>query len=366
MLALTVSLQKSARQRWGTLGSCSLFCVGHADESALREGNIEKRGGGGECESDAEQMEHEEWRHRPEEVDWRERGEEAAEFDAESAVVEPDGREQIEARGDGKHGGEQDGGLEQGRGAGRCYGGGNDLTNAVKLVQRGQIKNQVHDLDEREKESRGAARRGRELVERFRGECVGVRLSCLRDLNGSGADCFHVGYETVSTFGNSFNELRVGSGVAEDFADLVDGGIERVVEVNEGVGGPECGAQFFAANQFSGALQEEGEDLKRLFLQSQFHAAFAQLELAQVGFEWAEAECGRDLRGWQGEILTSGVNSYRRGREGRRGNGKQEQNQDLEPQRTQRGTKDHKENRCKSQNGNGSYRAISIERHAYC
>jgi hypothetical protein len=58
----------------------------------------------------------------------------------------------------------------------------------------------------------------------------------------------HRSDETVSAAGEGFDVARAGSGVSESFAHLVDRGVQAVVEVDEGVGGPEFLLQFFAGD----------------------------------------------------------------------------------------------------------------------
>ena len=43
--------------------------------------------------------------------------------------------------------------------------------------------------------------------------------------------------------------------ISESFAHLVDGGVQAVVEVDEGIGGPEFLLQLFACDEIAGALQ---------------------------------------------------------------------------------------------------------------
>jgi hypothetical protein len=52
--------------------------------------------------------------------------------------------------------------------------------------------------------------------------------------------------------------------VPKGFADAVHGGIQAVLEVSEGVGGPEFLLQLFAGDQFSGAKEQGLEDLEGL------------------------------------------------------------------------------------------------------
>ena len=44
--------------------------------------------------------------------------------------------------------------------------------------------------------------------------------------------------EAVAAAGQGFDVAGAGGGIAEGLANFVDGGVEAVVEVDEGVGGP--------------------------------------------------------------------------------------------------------------------------------
>jgi hypothetical protein len=61
----------------------------------------------------------------------------------------------------------------------------------------------------------------------------------------------------VTAAGESFDEARTFRRVAQYFADFVDGGVEVVIDVDEGVG-PEAFLQFFAAEDIAGAFEQDG------------------------------------------------------------------------------------------------------------
>ena len=54
--------------------------------------------------------------------------------------------------------------------------------------------------------------------------------------------------------------------VAEGHAQLADGGVEADIEINEGIGWPECTVQFFPGDEVSGMLEQQREDAARLLL----------------------------------------------------------------------------------------------------
>jgi hypothetical protein len=63
-----------------------------------------------------------------------------------------------------------------------------------------------------------------------------------------------------------------------------------VVELHKGVLGPQLFPEFFASDNFTGALGEQGEDLEGLLLKLDARAAFAQLAGGEVQLEDAEAD----------------------------------------------------------------------------
>src|SRR5579863_4403702 len=118
-----------------------------------------------------------------------------------------------------------------------------------------------------------------------------------------GDDCVFLdwGDEAVSAAGEGFDIAGARSGIPESFADLVYGGVEAVIEIDEGIGGPEFLADFFAGDDVAWALEEQGQDLKGLVLQAELRPVLAQLAGGQVKFEDAEADdsgtvCFRKIR----------------------------------------------------------------------
>jgi len=74
--------------------------------------------------------------------------------------------------------------------------------------------------------------------------------------------------------------LRILGGVVQNLADAVDGAVQVVVEVDEGVG-PEALLEFFASDDLAGALQQNGEYLEGLTGELEFDAIFAQFSCFQ-------------------------------------------------------------------------------------
>jgi hypothetical protein len=58
--------------------------------------------------------------------------------------------------------------------------------------------------------------------------------------------------ETIATPGESFDETGIVGGIAERVSETLDGGIEAMIEVDEGFGRPELALQFFAGDKLAG------------------------------------------------------------------------------------------------------------------
>src|SRR5258708_9601395 len=95
----------------------------------------------------------------------------------------------------------------------------------------------------------------------------------------------HSANETISSAGNGLDKSGTTRRITQDFANLVDRGIQAVVEVNEGVGGPELVAQFFSGNDDAWTFEEECQKRKRLGLQADTRSLLAKFSGFQVGFK---------------------------------------------------------------------------------
>ncbi len=104
--------------------------------------------------------------------------------------------------------------------------------------------------------------------------------------DGDGSD------ESVTAAGEGLDEARILGGVAEGFAQFIDGGAEAVVEVDDGVVAPELELNFFAGDDFGGALKEANEEAEGLGLEANADAGFAQFSRFSVGFKKSEAKTG--------------------------------------------------------------------------
>jgi len=65
------------------------------------------------------------------------------------------------------------------------------------------------------------------------------------------------GNEGVALAGNGFDEGRLVGRIAEDLAQLVNGGVDVGVKVDVDVGGPQAFAKRFAGDNFAGFLDQD-------------------------------------------------------------------------------------------------------------
>ena len=81
-----------------------------------------------------------------------------------------------------------------------------------------------------------------------------VRRGCMQDIYRRD--------EAIASFGECLDKAGTVGGVAEGFADLVDGGAEGVVEVNDRVTTPETQLELLPGDDLAGVLEERGENFK--------------------------------------------------------------------------------------------------------
>src|ERR1700730_2041249 len=87
----------------------------------------------------------------------------------------------------------------------------------------------------------------------------------------------HRCYEAISAPRKGLDIARTGGRIAQDLAQFINGGVQAVVEIHEGIGGPELLAQLFARDDISGALKQQGEYLERLLLQAELFSTPAPI-----------------------------------------------------------------------------------------
>ena len=95
--------------------------------------------------------------------------------------------------------------------------------------------------------------------------------------------------ETVAALGDRFDVDGSIGEVAEGVAELHHRGVEAVVEIDEGVGGPENAAEVFAADELAGVLEKINKRTEGLLANPDRDAIAAQLGIAGIDLEDAEA-----------------------------------------------------------------------------
>jgi|SRR6516225_10127189 hypothetical protein len=93
------------------------------------------------------------------------------------------------------------------------------------------------------------------------------------------------------------------SRVTQYVPKLANRGVQAIVKVDERVVRPQLVPQFITADQFSGTLHEQGEDLKGLDLKSDLLPVFEELTGPQIDHEIPEACQQRSGRGGHPETL---------------------------------------------------------------
>jgi hypothetical protein len=96
--------------------------------------------------------------------------------------------------------------------------------------------------------------------------------------------------QAITTAREGFNKTGVFGGITEGIAQALDGGVQAMIEIYKRVGGPKPAAQFLPRNDFTGTLEEHGQNPERLLLKPDFDAIAAKLTGAKVGFKGSEAD----------------------------------------------------------------------------
>jgi uncharacterized protein (DUF1786 family) len=109
----------------------------------------------------------------------------------------------------------------------------------------------------------------------------------------------HWSDKAISAAGQGFDVARTRSRVAQSLAQLIDGGVQAVVEIDEGIGGPELLAHLLARNHIAGTLEKQGQHLQRLILKAKLGAVFAQLARGEIKLEEAKAHDSARPIAWE-------------------------------------------------------------------
>ena len=77
--------------------------------------------------------------------------------------------------------------------------------------------------------------------------------------------------------------------VSQRLSNLLDGFVKALIELDEGIRGPERLLQLFARDHFTRSVEQQGQNLKRLILEHHLPAPLVQLRCRKIDFEQAEA-----------------------------------------------------------------------------
>ncbi len=237
-------------------------------------------------------MQEQERGERPELVGEKQERPEFEEAGSDAGWVEDGGGEDEGADGDEQGSGDEQAG-ERGGGARKD---GEELADFGQVGERADVEADVHELEEDEEGADGARSGGWEFLRGGEeGHGCGFRFGCGGwTLVGGGCggvlcEVLDGGDEAVAAAGEGFDEARVARLIAQGFADAVDGGVDAVVEVDEGAVGPEGAGYFIAGEDFVGSLEQHQQDLEGLDVELDADALLAQLAGGGVGLEDAEA-----------------------------------------------------------------------------
>ena len=103
------------------------------------------------------------------------------------------------------------------------------------------------------------------------------------------ASAVHGSDKAISAPRQSLDEARTLGVVIQRRPQSLHGIVEALLEVHERVGGPQFLLQLFSADDLAGTLQQHGQDLHRLALQSDLHSLFVKFSGPQIKLEDPEA-----------------------------------------------------------------------------
>jgi hypothetical protein len=111
---------------------------------------------------------------------------------------------------------------------------------------------------------------------------------------GGAGNFFDRSKESVTRFRHGLDENRIVSGIVERKTQPFHCAVQAEFKIDIDVGGPEAVLQFLASDELAGFLEQDFEDAKRLFLDSD--PAALLVELPARGMKLKEPE--PDELGW--------------------------------------------------------------------
>ena len=91
--------------------------------------------------------------------------------------------------------------------------------------------------------------------------------------------------EAIASPRQGLDEAWVFGAVSQSVPEPFDGGIQTVIKIDEGIGGPEPGPQFLTCDDLPRLFKKQAEDLEGLFLQANFGALTQELTAFEISFE---------------------------------------------------------------------------------
>jgi hypothetical protein len=104
-------------------------------------------------------------------------------------------------------------------------------------------------------------------------------------------DVFDRRYEAIAAARKRLYKSGVGGGIAERIPQLIYGGVQSVIKIDESIGGPETLAKLFASDQIAGSLQQQDQYAKCLIPNArEWLAIFVQFTGGSVQIEQTETK----------------------------------------------------------------------------
>jgi hypothetical protein len=70
--------------------------------------------------------------------------------------------------------------------------------------------------------------------------------------------------KSIAELGKGLDKARFSCRVIQNTAEFLDGGVQTVLEVDEGIRGPELLTKLFASNDIAGVVEQKGQNLEGL------------------------------------------------------------------------------------------------------
>jgi len=99
--------------------------------------------------------------------------------------------------------------------------------------------------------------------------------------------------EPIASPGQRLDKARVGGGIVQDIAELIQRRPDAVIEIGEGAVRPKGRANLLARDQFAVPLQQRNEEEVRLSLEFQADASLPKLAGVKVDLEHPEPHKAR-------------------------------------------------------------------------